>query len=312
MAQPFETEPYRYGIERDWCWRGWQSRYSFWYPSATAGCSVLLLHGFGASLRHWRHNLRVLGNHYPTYALDLIGLGSAEKPIATYGADFWAAQVHAFWRQLVGQPTILVGNSIGALIALTCAYRYPQMAAGVVMLSLPDPQIRSEQIPKAIASLISGIEQLFTTPWLLRRIFYAVRRPAIVKRWAQLAYANPACVDAELLEILLAPAYDCHAERAFVQIIQAMTRPSFGPSATTMLQAISQPLLLIWGQQDRFIPPQLATLFQQAQTNLQLVRLPDTGHCPHDEQPKAVNQIILEWVSTHVLEVSANDQQTQF
>ncbi|WP_448533121.1 alpha/beta fold hydrolase [Parathermosynechococcus lividus] len=312
MRQLAAIASYRYGIERDWCWRGWQSRYSFWQPPVPSDYPLLLLHGFGASLRHWRHNLRTLGTHRPTYALDLMGLGAAEKPIAAYSADFWAAQVHAFWQHLIGKPTILIGNSIGALIALTCAYRYPQMAAGVVMLSLPDPAIRDELIPRAIAPLVNSIERLFTAQWLLRGVFYAVRRPAIVKRWAQLAYANPACVDAELLEILLTPAYDRHADRAFGQIIQAMTRPSFGTSAKIMLQAIPQPLLLIWGQQDRFIPPQLATLFQQVHANLQLVRLAAAGHCPHDEQPTEVNQIILEWLSTCVLEVSPHDQQTKF
>ncbi len=304
-------EAYRYGVERDWCWRGWQSRYSFWQPSTASRPPLLLLHGFGASLRHWRHNLRVLGSHYPTYALDLLGLGAAEKPIATYSADFWGQQVYAFWRQFIGTPTVLIGNSIGALIALTCAYRYPAMAAGVVMLSLPDPAIRTEMIPPAIAPLISGIEQLFTAPWLLRGIFYIVRRPAIVKRWAQLAYANPACVDAELLEILLTPAGDAQADRAFSQIIRAMTRPNFGPSAKIMLQSIPQSLLLIWGEQDRFIPPPLASLFQQVQANLQLVKLA-AGHCPHDEQPTEVNRIILEWLGNRVLEISPHDQQTEF
>ncbi|XFA73565.1 alpha/beta fold hydrolase [Thermosynechococcaceae cyanobacterium Okahandja] len=312
MTQLADRQAYRYGIERDWCWRGWQSRYSFWQPSTPAGQPLLLLHGFGASLRHWRYNLRALGSHHPTYALDLIGLGAAVKPIAAYSADFWAAQVYGFWQELIGTPTILVGNSIGALIALTCAYRYPEMAAGVVMLSLPDPAIRDELIPRAIAPLVKGIERLFTAQWLLRGLFYAVRRPAIVKRWAQLAYANPACVDAELLDILLGPAYDTHADRAFGQIIQAMTRASFGPSAKTMLQAIPQPLLLLWGEQDRLIPPQLASLFQQVHPTLQLVRLAAAGHCPHDEQPTEVNRIILEWLDRHVLEVSRHDQQTQF
>lgn len=294
-------EPYRYGVQREWCWRGWQSRYSFWQTASHGGSPVILLHGFGASLRHWRYNLRVLGEHQPTYALDLMGLGAAEKPIATYGAEFWAAQVHAFWQGIVGQPAVIVGNSIGALIALTCAYRYPQMAAGVVMLSLPDPAVREELIPRAIAPLVSGIEQIFTAPWLLRTLFYAIRRPFIVKRWAQLAYANPTCVDDELLDILLTPAYDRDSDRAFVQITRAMSRPDFGPSAKTMLKTVSQPLLLIWGKQDRFIPPMLSQQFQQVQPTMQVVELDHTGHCPHDEQPDRVNGLILDWLRSHEL-----------
>ncbi|WNC22644.1 MULTISPECIES: alpha/beta fold hydrolase [unclassified Thermosynechococcus] len=299
------VDPYRYGVEREWCWRGWQSRYSFWWPAAVdekkGRSPVILLHGFGASLRHWRYNLRVLGDYQPTYALDLIGLGAAEKPIAAYGAEFWAAQVHAFWQKIVGQPAVIVGNSIGALIALTCAYRYPQMAAGVVMLSLPDPAVREELIPRAIAPLVSGIEQIFTAPWLLRTLFYTIRRPFIVKRWAQLAYANPNCVDDELLDILLTPAYDRDSDRAFGQIIRAMSRTDFGPSAKTMLKSVPQPLLLIWGRQDRFIPPMLSQQFQQVQPRMQVVELDHTGHCPHDEQPDRVNALLLDWLRSHEL-----------
>ncbi|BCX12323.1 MAG: alpha/beta hydrolase [Thermosynechococcus sp.] len=296
-------EPYRYGIQREWCWRGWQSRYSFWRPAFAGqrGSPVILLHGFGASLRHWRYNLQSLGNYQPTYALDLMGLGAAEKPIADYGAEFWAAQVHAFWQGMVEQPAVIVGNSIGALIALTCAYRYPQMAAGVVMLSLPDPALREEVIPRAIAPLVKAVEQVFTAPWLLRALFYTVRRPAIVKRWAQLAYANPRCVDDELLDILLTPAYDCQSDRAFVQIIRAMSRTDFGPSAKTMLKTVAQPLLLIWGKQDRFIPPILSRQFQQVQPTLEVVELDHSGHCPHDEQPDRVNGLLLDWLRRHDL-----------
>ncbi|RMH67961.1 alpha/beta fold hydrolase [Thermosynechococcus sp. NK55a] len=297
------VEPYRYGVQRDWCWRGWQSRYGFWRPASKGdrGSPVILLHGFGASLGHWRYNLRLLGEHQPTYALDLMGFGAAEKPIAAYGAEFWAAQVHAFWQGIVGQPAVMVGNSIGALIALTCAYRYPQMAAGVVMLSLPDPALREELIPRAIAPLVGTIEQIFTAPWLLRALFYTIRCPFIVKRWAQLAYANPACVDDELLEILLTPAYDRHSDRAFGQIIRAMSRPDFGPSAKRMLKRVSQPLLLIWGKQDRFIPPILSRQFQQVQPTLEVVALDHSGHCPHDEQPDRVNGLLLDWLRRHEL-----------
>ena len=44
------------------------------------GPAILLIHGFGASTTHWRHNLPVLGKHYEVHALDLLGFGKSSKP----------------------------------------------------------------------------------------------------------------------------------------------------------------------------------------------------------------------------------------
>lgn len=317
--EPPQLHPLNIGQERDWVWRGWQTRYTFMKPQGplrltqvqsrsespsrpSLSTPLILLHGFGAAIGHWRHNISVLAEQHPVYAFDLVGFGASQKPKAEYNAYFWAEQAYQFWRQLINVPVVLVGNSIGSLIALTIAKKYPEMVAGLVLLSLPDPAVRQELIPAAIAPLMESVERFFTSDWLLRPLFYLIRRPAIVRPWAGLAYADPKNVDDQLLEILLTPACDTDADRAFVQIIGSMTQVSFGPSVKETLTELSVPILLIWGQQDRLIPPRFGPEFCRHSSTLKLLELDNAGHCPQDEQPDIVNREILTWMAQQGLD----------
>ena len=60
-----------------------------------AGCGkpLLFVHGFGASIGHWRKNIAVLSKDYKVYAIDLIGQGRSDKPLIAYTMELWAEQV---------------------------------------------------------------------------------------------------------------------------------------------------------------------------------------------------------------------------
>ena len=288
----------RVGSQRDWVWRGWQTRYTYIRPSQPnqKKTPLILLHGFGTSIGHWRHNLTVLGEHHTVYALDLLGFGASQKAPVTYNIDLWVEQVYDFWRTFIRQPVVLVGNSIGSLICLAAAAIHPDMVQGMVMLSLPDMSLEEEAVPQFLQPVVAVIKSLVASPPILRTLFQVVRRPYVVRRWAAIAYAKPNAVTDELVEILVDPAQDKGAAQAFSAILRGMTRSQFGPSVKAVLQTLEIPMLLIWGQQDRMVPPILALKFTQYNTKLQLLKLDNAGHCPHDECPEQVNQAILEWI----------------
>jgi pimeloyl-ACP methyl ester carboxylesterase len=48
---------------------------------------LLLIHGFGASLYHWRYNLPSLAKDYHVFAIDMLGFGGSSKPIMDYSAE---------------------------------------------------------------------------------------------------------------------------------------------------------------------------------------------------------------------------------
>jgi len=79
-------------------------------------------------------------------------------------------------------------------------------------------------------------------------------------------------------------------------LFKAAIGVNFSPSVKAILPTLQIPMLLIWGNKDRFVPPILANQFAQYNEKLQLLNLEDVGHCPHDECPEQVNKAILAWM----------------
>jgi len=299
----------RIGTQRDWVWRGWQIRYTYLRGSGDLGQRpLILLHGFGASIGHWRHNLAQLSQGQTVYALDLLGFGASQKAPVNYDVSLWVAQVYEFWRTFIRSPVVLIGNSIGSLICLAAAAAHPDMVSGIVMISLPDPAMRAEAVPQWVQPAIAALENFFASPPILRAIFYLVRRPAVIRRWVAFAYHNPDAVTDELVEILSLPARDRGSARAFCALFKSVGSSDFGPGVKTLLPTLQIPILLIWGLQDRMIPPRFAQPRQYLSYNplLKLVELENAGHCPHDECPERVNAEILHWLAEHGTKTSGS------
>ena len=297
----------RIGNQRDWVWRGWQTRYSYLRArqklDGEQSLPIILIHGFGASIEHWRHNLPVISQHHTVYALDLLGFGASRKADTEYSAALWTEQVHDFWQTFIGVPVILVGNSIGSLVCLNVTAVYPEMVKGLVMLSLPDVSVREDVLPPLVRPIVTAIENLFASPLLIKNILKLVRRPKIIRKWAGIAYPNQEAITDELVEILSSPAYDDGAEQTLLRLSRCVRKASFAKSVRDLLPPITIPMLLIWGLQDRMIPPSQARAIAELNTNLKLIELENAGHCPHDEYPEQFNSLLLDWLkSTPFLE----------
>lgn len=288
----------RVGSQRDWVWRGWQTRYTFIRPNQPQQKTtpMILLHGFGTSIGHWRQNLSVLGEYHTVYALDMLGFGASEKAPVNYKVELWVEQVYEFWRTFIRQPVVLVGNSIGSLVAIAAAAKHPEMVGAIAMLSLPDPSLEVEAIPKFLRPAVTTIKSLILSPVVLKTLFRWARTPSGARRWATLAYVNKSAITDELLEILVAPAEDRGSAQAFYATFKAASSAVPGFSVKTVLPNLEIPILLIWGQQDKMVPPAFARQFAAYNPKVELLVLENAGHCPHDECPEEVNQAILAWI----------------
>lgn len=290
----------RIGHQRDWVWRGWQTRYAYQPCQDDRGLPpIILLHGFGASIEHWRNNIPALSQKHRVYSLDLLGFGASRKVYTTYSIQLWSEQVYDFWRTFINQPVILIGNSIGSLVCLALGDNHPEMVKGLALLSIPDLSIRQEMLPGWLFSSAKFLENALSPPFLLKPLFRLLRRPSLLRLWAGVAYPDQRAINAELIEILGAPALDEGAELAFCALRQSVGLGSFSRPTKDILPRLQMPILLLWGKQDRMVPPQLAPIFARMNPKIELIEMEQAGHCLHDECPQRFNPLILQWLALH-------------
>ena len=294
---------HRIGNQRDWVWRGWQTRFTFMRAkrSNTTNTPIILIHGFGAAIEHWRKNIPILSENHTVYAIDLLGFGASRKANTDYSINLWVEQVHDFWQTFIGTPAVLIGNSIGSLIALTAAATYPEMAKGLTMLSLLDLSSQQEIIPKWVQPIERTFKAIVASSPLIPVIFQLLRRKGTISNWVKLAYCDRAAITEELVEILAIPPQDEGATRAFSRLFIGATQSSFALPAKVLLPKLKIPTLLLWGTQDRVIPPRLGKIniaekLACFNPQIDLIELDRAGHCLHDECPDRFNPIILDWL----------------
>jgi pimeloyl-ACP methyl ester carboxylesterase len=296
------------GHQRLWYWRGWRVRYWF-HPGpidAHSPSPLLLIHGFGANLNQWRHNLPSLSETRPVYALDLLGFGDAAKVPNLYGTDLWGSQVADFINQVVGRSVLLVGHSLGALVALTVAHHYPQRVERLAMITLPLTAAREDLVAGWVSNLALRIEAFMANPLLLRPLFSLVKQPWFLEWALRGIYLNPGWVDEELLNLFALPPQQRGAARALCYLVRSRSHANFSSSIRTMIRELNQPALLLWGEQDRVIPIGLALGLEQLSPCLFSKRVPIAGHCVYDEHADQFNQLILEWATSKHLNPVGN------
>jgi pimeloyl-ACP methyl ester carboxylesterase len=240
-----------------------------------------------------------LSQHHRVYALDLLGFGASRKVFTRLSVDLWVQQIRDFWQTFIREPVVLVGNSLGSLVALAAAGTYSEMVQGLAMINLPDVSRRQKTIPKILQPLVRSWEHLFTTPLLIKPLFLLLRRPQVIRRWVSIAYYDQKAVTDELVAIIANPPQDEAAARAFCALCQTVNQPQFAPSAEAILSKLEIPLLLVWGCQDRMVPASLAPVLAGVNPLIELVMLEQAGHCPHDECPERFNPVLLTWLKKH-------------
>lgn len=282
-----------------WPWRGFPIRYQ---TAGASGAPILLIHGFGASSDHWRHNSPVLAATNRVYAIDLIGFGKSVKPSPSdaiaYTFETWGQLVVDFCREVIGEPAFFVGNSIGCVVALQAAVMAATQVRGVAMLDC-SLRLLHDRKRSTLPWYRSAPAPLFQTLLGFRPFghffFSRLARPTVVRRVLKQAYAREEAVTNELVDLLLAPARDSGAADVFL----AFVRYSQGPLPEDLLPHVQCPVLLIWGEDDPWEPLELGRALAAYPTVEDFIGLPGVGHCPQDEAPEQVNPLLRDWVAKH-------------
>lgn len=116
--------------------------------------TIVLLHGIGNAGASWEEVIAKLPKDRRIISLDLLGFGESPKPsCASYNVRIQARSVAATLARLrVRTKVVLVGHSMGALIAIELAKRYPWVVRGLVLCSPPIYQTTQERDDKLLAA----------------------------------------------------------------------------------------------------------------------------------------------------------------
>jgi 2-hydroxy-6-oxonona-2,4-dienedioate hydrolase len=105
------------------------------YLTAGEGPPLVLLHALGESALDWRWVLPTLACTHQVYALDLPGFGSSGKPSADYSPAFFARFVDTYLDALGIEQAVVMGNSLGGLIALRLALFEPARVSALGLVA---------------------------------------------------------------------------------------------------------------------------------------------------------------------------------
>lgn len=281
---------------RTWLWRGHQIRYTV----EGTGRPLVLIHGFGASLGHWRKNIPALAdNGYQVFALDLLGFGGSDKPQLDYTPELWETLLADFWAAHIHQPAVFVGNSIGGLLALMVLAHHPAIAsAGVLLNCAGGLNHRPDELNPPLRLIMGAFTRLVSSAVVGPFLFNRIRQKRRLRSTLKQVYRDHSAVTDELIDLIYQPACDPGAQKVFASILTAPP----GPKPSDLMPTIHQPLLILWGEADPWTPIRGATLYQQLAEHqpdrVTFKVIPEAGHCPHDERPQEVNPLILDWLAT--------------
>ncbi|XP_010553931.1 PREDICTED: uncharacterized protein LOC104823867 isoform X2 [Tarenaya hassleriana] len=296
--------------ERSKKWQ-WKRQYSINYlemgspeESCPASQTVVLVHGFGASIPHWRRNISVLSRSHTVYAVDLLGFGDSDKPPGfMYTMETWAELILDFVEEVVQRPTVLIGNSVGSLACLIAASeRQEDLVKGLALMNcaggMNNKAVFDDWRIKLLMPLLLFIDFLLKQRGIASAIFNRVKDRENLKNILMNVYGNKENVDDTLVEIIAEPANREGALDAFVSIL---TGPP-GPNPVKLIPNLTIPVLVLWGDKDSLTPldgpvgKYFSSLPGQL-PNFSLYVLEGVGHCPQDDRPDLVHERLLPWLS---------------
>lgn len=247
------------------------------------GPPLILLHGAGGGAANWYRLLGPLSERFRVLAPDLPGFGLSD-PVTSPGSASLGAEAAAAlgeWvSRVVGSRVDLVGTSFGGLAALRLAQARPDSVRRLVLL---DSVGLGRHLPLAVrAAAMHGAGRLllspsrFGTEWLFRYLLVADAR------------AFPRAEKAALLDYLTACAHTC--ARTLRGAIMRFAGPRGQREVLTdaELRGLAQPVLVLWGERDRFLPVAHGRRAARLVPRSGFRAISHAGHSPNWEQPAAV------------------------
>ena len=259
------------------------------YLDVGAGPPVILIHGFGGSMWQWEHQQHTLSQHFRVLTLDLPGAGLSDKPDIDYRPDQMLDFFVGFMDAVKIPQATLVGNSMGAGLAIGMVLAHPTRVAKLVLIDglpqhvmekLTSPSVRRALETSAPSWLVSFGNWLFgglMIESVLKELVYdpALLTPAVIER------SNRNRQRPGLIKPIMAVRENL---------------PLWESGFATRIGEITHPTLVIWGEEDRVFLIAVGEELHQTIKGSRFTRIPTAGHIPQWERPDLVNQELITFI----------------
>ena len=258
-----------------------------------AGPPLVLLHGVGDSAHTWQRVLPDLARTHRVYAPSLPGFGRSAKPAVEYTPAFFTDFVGRFLDALDLPEAVLVGNSLGGLVAARFALAQP---ACVPSLVLVDSSGLGRDLHLAL--------RLLTLPGYGRLVAAWNKTPVGAAQWALgvtgLLLARPRRAPGPWVREQWRMARLRGFLEATVVSLRAQTTIRGQRPRVLLLEQLPQlsmPILVVWGARDRIVPVAHGRDAVARLARGDLAVIPDCGHLPHLERPRQFLQALQPFLS---------------
>jgi len=255
------------------------------------GPAVVLIHGFGGSTYSWRDTIPALASDgYRAVALDLKGFGLSDKKFdEDYGHPSQALFVAGVMDELGIDKASIVGHSMGASVLGHFAALFPERVDKLVLVD-------------GTVSVDEDGSSFDPMSWLIQ--FPPIRQWArIIMRWQlneetvsarlRTAYHDPEKLTQEIENGYLTPQRVKDWELALLGMVRDSNKNSL---ASPLQNIIDAPVLIVWGQQDTWVPLGRGRVLAESLPASKLSIIPDSGHLPMEEQAEVFNDILLDFL----------------
>ena len=269
------------------------------------GMPLVMVHGLGGNAMNWMAVGPELAKNHRVLALDLAGFGRTPlfNRSATLGAN--AELVHSFIEQVIGEPTILMGNSMGGHIAILEAADHPRWVAALILV---DPAIPGVHVRRPDPTML-GVMAALTLPGLadfvIDRRARVLGPERLVRETIALVAVDPSRIDAEVIDAHVQLMRERgnlgrQASRAFLQAVRSLGLRMADPRFWSKIKKVEAPALVVHGELDRLIPVSAVRELVRRRPDWNLEVIEGVGHVPMMETPDLFLKVVNQWLTYRI------------
>jgi pimeloyl-ACP methyl ester carboxylesterase len=261
------------------------------------GRAVVLLHGFPEFSYAWRHQMPALAAAgFRAIAPDLRGYGRSPKPpgVRDYRIELVASDVVELIQSESHGRAHLVGHDWGGVIAWWIATHHPDVVERLVILNAPHPGAYFRELRKPAQVTRSWYAAFFQCPWLPE---WVIRFDdfASLRRLFRNGPARRGAFSEHDIDQYLRAFSDRRALTGALNYYRSALRERLTWTASHS-RPVAAPTLVIWGERDRYLVPQLTLGLERWVTDVRVVRLPEASHWVQHDEPARVNRLMVDFL----------------